>query len=206
MPLDTVITEKRSITLAHNNNSFEIQFAALNFSFSSRTRYCYKLEGFENTWHYAEAAQYDARYTNLDIGLYRFRVESRLYDGSWTDSGAVLEIEILPPFYATRWFRAALLSFLGAIAVIVVLNRSGRVSLASASAATLLVLLISELISELMLNPIMKSLFPRNEGTEQISALLIKVIIIYFALVPLEKRLHSYFAGRSRKNDMAELA
>ncbi len=206
VPLDTVITEKRSIALAHNNNSFEIQFAALNFSFSSRTRYRYKLEGFENTWHYAEAAQYDARYTNLDIGLYRFRVESRLYDGLWVDSGAMLDIEILPPFYATWWFRAALLSFCAAIAVIVVLNRSGRVSLASASAATLSVLLISELISELMLNPIMKSLFPRNEGAEQISALLIKVVIIYFALVPLEKRLHSYFAGRKSPEEKQEFS
>lgn len=103
--LDTVIAEKQHIILPHSENNFEIRFAVLSFSFASRNRYRYKLEGFDSEWHYADAQQHDARYTNLDPNMYTFRVQACNYDGEWSESGAALTIEITPPFWATWWFR-----------------------------------------------------------------------------------------------------
>ncbi|MCU0425228.1 MAG: ATP-binding protein [Candidatus Kapabacteria bacterium] len=104
--LDTVIAEKRHITLNYSNNNFELRFAALSFSFASRNRYRYKLEGFDTDWHYAESGQFDARYTNLDPKEYVFRVQACSYEGSWDEAGsAALVIEITPPFWKTLWFQ-----------------------------------------------------------------------------------------------------
>ncbi len=103
--LDTAIAEKRHIVLKHADNNFEIQFAALSFSFASRNQYRYKLEGLDTAWHYADAQQHDARYTNLDPKEYTFRVQACNYDGTWNEAGAILTIEITPPFWKTLWFQ-----------------------------------------------------------------------------------------------------
>lgn len=103
---DTVIAEKRHITLKHNDNNFEIRFSALSFSFATRNRYRYKLEGFDQEWHYADVGQHDARYTNLDPGEYIFHVQACTYENVWEEAGSTaLMIDITPPFWVTWWFR-----------------------------------------------------------------------------------------------------
>jgi signal transduction histidine kinase/ligand-binding sensor domain-containing protein len=104
--LDSIISEKHSISLPHNQSTFEIHFAALSYSFSARNRYRYRLEGFDSEWHYTTNARYDATYTGLQPGDYTFHVQACNYDEVWNDEGAVLTIEIRPPFWATWWFRA----------------------------------------------------------------------------------------------------
>jgi len=47
--------------------------------------------------------RYKVTYTNLDPGHYVLRVMASNDDGIWNHTGAALEIEILPPFYRTRW-------------------------------------------------------------------------------------------------------
>lgn len=102
--LDTAIAEKRCIILPHNENNFDIRFAALSFNFSARNRYRYKLEGHDPEWHYADIGQHDAHYTGVPPGSYIFRVEACNYEGIWGESGAQLIIEIQPPFWKTWWF------------------------------------------------------------------------------------------------------
>ena len=48
-----------------------------------------------------------ARYPNLPHGRYRFHVQARNEDGIWNQSGASLEVVVLPPFWEEWWFRAA---------------------------------------------------------------------------------------------------
>lgn len=105
--LDSSIAEKHTLILAHNQNTFELKFAALSYSFSTRNRYRYRLEGLdaEDEWHYASSTQNDARYTSLPPGEYTFHVQACNYDEVWNYEGARLRIEIRPPFWATWWFR-----------------------------------------------------------------------------------------------------
>ncbi|MCS6808149.1 MAG: two-component regulator propeller domain-containing protein [Bacteroidota bacterium] len=107
IPLDTVISEKRHVVLKYDENNFELRFAALSFRFAERHRYRYKLEGFDNDWHYLEPGQFDARYTNIEPGEYVFRVQACTYENSWDEAGtATIAITIVPPFWVTWWFRA----------------------------------------------------------------------------------------------------
>ncbi len=105
IPLDSSISEIHSITLPHNQSTFEIKFAALSYSFAGRNLYQYRLEGYEDeAWHFATSN--DARYTNLPPGEYIFHVKASNYDGKWNEEGTSLRIVVKPPFWRTWWFLA----------------------------------------------------------------------------------------------------
>ncbi|TAE29264.1 MAG: hypothetical protein EAZ92_06670 [Candidatus Kapaibacterium sp.] len=114
IPLDSSISEIHTITLPHNQSTFDIKFAALSYSFAGRNLYKYFLEGYDEDWH--ETMKNDVRYTNLPPGEYTFRVKACNYDGVWNEEGLRLRIVIDPPFWHTWWFRlGALIAAAGTI-------------------------------------------------------------------------------------------
>lgn len=92
------------IVLSNKENFFSFEFAALDYTNSEQNRYAYKLEGFDDDWHYVDASRRLANYTNLDPGKYAFRVRGSNNDGVWNEKGAEVTITILPPFWRTWWF------------------------------------------------------------------------------------------------------
>lgn len=98
------ISETSSVTLDHSQSVFSIEFASLNVSRPGAKRYRYLLEGFDGDWHEVDEAN-TATYTNLDPGSYRFVVQSTDNVGNWSSHQATLNIDILPPFWLTWWFR-----------------------------------------------------------------------------------------------------
>lgn len=107
-PLDTLIAEKRSLTLDHTQNFFSFEFAALNFVLPEKNKYAYRMEGFDPGWVEAGTRRY-AAYTNLPAGTYTFRVKAANNDGLWNEQGTALTITVVPPFWQTGWFRALVL-------------------------------------------------------------------------------------------------
>lgn len=103
-PLNADISLTQSITLNHKQTAFSFNFAALNYVIASNNRYAYKLENFDKDWINA-GNERKASYTNLDPGTYIFRVKASNNDGFWNERGASVQIIILPPFWATWWFR-----------------------------------------------------------------------------------------------------
>lgn len=97
------IEETREITLSPAENVFSIEFATLSYLHPEKNKYVYKLEGFNDTWIPADATSRKATYTNLYPGVYTFRVKASNNDGLWNDEGISLTINVLPPFWATRW-------------------------------------------------------------------------------------------------------
>ncbi len=95
------IVETKKIVLKYTENVFSIEFAALNYFHPEKNKYAYKLEGFNKDWLIPDYRQNKVTYTNLDPGVYTFRVKASNDDGIWNEQGATLEIEILPPFYRT---------------------------------------------------------------------------------------------------------
>jgi ligand-binding sensor domain-containing protein/signal transduction histidine kinase len=85
-------------------------FAALNYVDPARTRYRYRLEGFEMKWNETDSARRSATYTMLPTGDYKFRVQARGARGGWNESS--LSIRIPPPWYATWYFRALVAALL----------------------------------------------------------------------------------------------
>ncbi|MBI1170953.1 PAS domain-containing protein [bacterium] len=95
------------LTLPASANSFVIDFAALSFLNPEANRYRFRLEGLDDRWREAGLHQRSATYTTLPPGHYVFRVEGASARGGWGEPGAALGIRVLPEWWSTWWFRAA---------------------------------------------------------------------------------------------------
>jgi ligand-binding sensor domain-containing protein/signal transduction histidine kinase len=106
-PLRRSITYADHLTLSHQQDSFSVEFAALSFRSPGRNRYRYKLEGLDSEWHEVGSEERVVSYTTLPAGAYVLRVQGRTGRGSWSEPSTDLQITILPPWWATWWFRTA---------------------------------------------------------------------------------------------------
>jgi signal transduction histidine kinase len=62
------------------------------------------MEGIHDEWLFSDNRNY-VSFSHLPPGEYIFRVKGSNDDGVWNERGAVLKINILPPFWMTTWFR-----------------------------------------------------------------------------------------------------
>ncbi len=99
------MAECSELTLPHKTPYFSIEFAALDYTAPNKNQYAYKMEGLDDEWILTDAGNRVASYTFLPPGSYRFRVRGSNNDGVWNESGASMEIEVLPPYYESPWFR-----------------------------------------------------------------------------------------------------
>jgi len=99
------ISYESDITLPYRQRVFSITFAALNYLNPAGARYRYKLEGLDGQWNEAGSDRRLATYTTLPAGRYTFRVQGAISGGAWGEPGVKLGITILPPWWATWWFR-----------------------------------------------------------------------------------------------------
>jgi len=109
--LERQIPEADRITLTHRDYVVSFEFAALHFAAPEENEYAFRLDGFEEEWNRVGGRGY-ATYTNLPPGNYTFRVIAANKDGVWNFDGVALKITVLPPFWATLWFRLLALAFL----------------------------------------------------------------------------------------------
>ncbi len=103
--LDRPIDRAKQIVLKKSDNVFSLDFSVLEYANPKKVRYGYFLEGFDSEWHYTDASQRSATYTNLPNGRYRFHIKA-FYDGDTDESRTVyngIDIRILPPLYKTTW-------------------------------------------------------------------------------------------------------
>ncbi len=106
------------LKLSHRDNFVSIEFAALDFSAPGENEYAYQLEGVDPDWVHVGNRNF-ANYTNLDPGVYTFRVKAANNDGVWNDRGSVVRVIVAPAFWQTWWFRVATTLLLGAAAMLV---------------------------------------------------------------------------------------
>lgn len=85
------------IELKYRENSFTIEFAALNYFFPSKNIYSYKLDGFDDQWIITDGKNNSATYTNLNNGTYTFRVKELKGDTGRDEISMV--VVVLPPFW-----------------------------------------------------------------------------------------------------------
>lgn len=104
-PLTSDISFTGKIELSYKQSTFSFDFAALNYTASENNQYAYKLERWDKEWIYA-GKEKKASYTNVSPGQYTFRVKASNNDGVWNEEGRSISITIVPPFWATWWFRS----------------------------------------------------------------------------------------------------
>ena len=100
------ITFTPSLTLSHDQNLFSFEFAALSFVDPERNQYRYMLEGLDHSWNRVDPKHRLATFTSLPTGDYTLRVQGSNNRGVWNEEGVALHLQILPPWWATWWFRA----------------------------------------------------------------------------------------------------
>ncbi len=113
--LPAPIEKMDKLVLTYDDFVFRLKFAALSYQIPTKNLYQYKMEGFDKDW-YPPSSNRDATYTNLAPGTYTFMVRAANNDGVWSDTPAKLVIEVLPPWWATWWFRA----FLALLAILAI--------------------------------------------------------------------------------------
>lgn len=93
----------KKIKLEYANRNFSIDFVGLDFYNPTGLTYKYKLEGFDKGWNTARYNQRKATYTNIPEGEYCFSLYALNNDNIKSINTASLNIEILPPFYRSKW-------------------------------------------------------------------------------------------------------
>ncbi len=91
------------LRIGSGHHSFTFDYAGLSYTMPSRTRYRYKLEGFDRDWVDAGTRR-TAYYTSLPGRHYQFRVMACNNDGIWSPVGAMLRFSVAPPVYLRWWF------------------------------------------------------------------------------------------------------
>jgi signal transduction histidine kinase/ligand-binding sensor domain-containing protein len=94
-----------------------LQFAVLDYSVDRRHRYQYRLGGVDEDWIDLGSSR-EITFTDLDPGAYEFNVRGRNSQGVWSIAEPTLQIEIVPPFWMTMWFRAAVALFVISMVIV----------------------------------------------------------------------------------------
>lgn len=93
----------KPVILSFRQNIISIEFKSLQYHHEA-IRYLYQLEGVDEQWVKTENLLI-ARYTNLPPGNYTFRVRSVNTAGTFSAGITTLQINILPAFWQTTWFK-----------------------------------------------------------------------------------------------------
>lgn len=91
--------------LRHDQNFLNFEFSAPTDHISHAVKYAYKLEGVDQNWVYPNENN-TANYTNLNDGVYEFKVKATLRDGDWSGGHTSFKFRIKPAFWETWWFIA----------------------------------------------------------------------------------------------------
>jgi signal transduction histidine kinase/ligand-binding sensor domain-containing protein len=111
--IEAIVADRKSylaqegLNLPPLTRDLEIDYTALSFVVPQKALFRYMLEGHDTDWQ-EPGTRRQAFYNNLRPGHYRFRVIACNNDGMWTSTPAVWRFVILPAYYQTLWFKAAL--------------------------------------------------------------------------------------------------
>ena len=91
--------------LKYNQNTFTFTFNVMDYAFSNRAEYAYRLEGVSPEW-YTIGKVNEVTFRNLSPGTYIFSVKARLDNQNWPDEVSAFKIKINPPFWFSWWAKS----------------------------------------------------------------------------------------------------
>ena len=108
----------------YKDRNLRFEFAAPFFEAETEIQYQCFLDGYDNNWS-GWSSEPQKEYTNLDSGLYTFRVRAKnVYEHS--GGGAFFQFKVLPPWYKT-WWAFSLYAVVGFLLVVLIVKwRSGK--------------------------------------------------------------------------------
>lgn len=100
-PLEKSIVHTNKIILSANQSNIGFEFVALSYTAPYANMYAYKMENIDNDWVHTKN-NHSASYAKLPPGKYLFKVKGANNDGLWNEHETVLEVVILPPWWASK--------------------------------------------------------------------------------------------------------
>ena len=79
--LDASISDAKNIQLRYDQNNFSFEFAAISYTKPGEKKFLFKLENYDNNWHYI-GGENKAYFYNIPPGEYVFRVRGVASDGT----------------------------------------------------------------------------------------------------------------------------
>ncbi|HVP33177.1 MAG TPA: diguanylate cyclase [Steroidobacteraceae bacterium] len=86
-------------------NSFQVDFAATDYSAPRLLRYAYTLQGYDSDWTVVDATKRTAAYTNLNPGSYVLLVRGTNREGIYSSETLRVPVHVQPAWYQTWWLR-----------------------------------------------------------------------------------------------------
>jgi signal transduction histidine kinase/ligand-binding sensor domain-containing protein/AraC-like DNA-binding protein len=109
-----------NIVLSYKQKDFMIAFASLHYATPEENKFKYKLDGYDKNWNITDFNQRIASYSNLNPGIYTFRVSSSNNDEIFKGRIKSIQIVVLPAPWATWWAKLIYaFAIIGALAWIV---------------------------------------------------------------------------------------
>lgn len=112
---------QQPVSVSWRNNSFSVEFAALDYIHAGSMQYRYKLNGRKDDWIGAGNSN-NAIFANLKPGKYLLEVQYRHPNGNWEPKKLSYSFVIQSPFWQQWWF-VLLLVFIVVIPVFIILRR-----------------------------------------------------------------------------------
>ncbi|AXE18306.1 hypothetical protein DR864_11390 [Runella rosea] len=109
--LPSKLGETSDIQLSAEDNTFSIDYSAIDFFSSGQNTYQYRLVGLDDQWINADG-QTTARFGQVPPGSYTFELKVANNDGIWNNTPRQLRIVVPPPMTGTLWFRALMILLL----------------------------------------------------------------------------------------------
>jgi signal transduction histidine kinase len=96
------------ISLDYPQRDFSVFSTVLEYTDPGRNKLVYMLRGFDASWVDGDPRR-EATYTNIPPGKYVFAVRASNADGIWSENETRLEIDVLPAYWETLWFKTSIL-------------------------------------------------------------------------------------------------
>ncbi|MDR1525738.1 MAG: helix-turn-helix domain-containing protein [Tannerella sp.] len=98
--LKKTVNYSDQVTFTHRQNSFSVEFSAIEYHSPDKVHYEVMMEGFNRQWQTVKNRM--VTYTNLGAGDYTLHVRAWINDREHA-CHRQLSIRTLPPFWATKW-------------------------------------------------------------------------------------------------------
>lgn len=86
------------ICLEHDENSFRVELAVMDYALNDMVEFSYKLQGLDNDWIFL-GNEKNLDFRSIPYGNYELRIRTRQKNEPWSGDYKHLFIKIAPPFY-----------------------------------------------------------------------------------------------------------
>ncbi|MDR2764127.1 MAG: helix-turn-helix domain-containing protein [Tannerella sp.] len=124
--LKKTVNYSDNVTFTHQQNSFSVEFSAIEYHSPDKVHYEVMMEGFDKQWLTVKNKM--VTYTNLGAGDYTLHVRAWINDREHACLRQ-LSIRTLPPFWATKWAEMGYLILLLSVGYLAYRYISDRVSI-----------------------------------------------------------------------------